>query len=402
MTSVALIAIAAIPAMYTVVGIVLIVLALTSTALFVWKLREANTLRKEVMELRDTMRMMRYEEANLARMLHTADKTMPKMEEIATEPTEIDSEETVDATEAIGAAKLVENIDSTEPTEEEAEIITEEATGERTEEAVESDTENVEEPTRMVAEEPIVENHVTETVEEYIVENHVTEMVEDSIAEVHVTEAGEETTEATTEKPIAEPIEDITPLPIARSRRQTIKERCPAIPNDLFAAWFEENDNATEPDEEPEAEPAKENIPNQPTTVQESPIEESTPQESPNASDSTETPKRPMSREDERFCHKLERTIQTRMRNPNLNVDIIASQFGLGRTNFYRKVRELTGMSPNDYLRKCRMTKAGELLQNTELSISDVCVQVGIPDAQYFSRVFKAHYGVTPSLYREQ
>lgn len=109
-----------------------------------------------------------------------------------------------------------------------------------------------------------------------------------------------------------------------------------------------------------------------------------------------------MSREDERFCHKLERTIQTRMRNPNLNVDIIASQFGLGRTNFYRKVRELTGMSPNDYLRKCRMTKAGELLQNTELSISDVCVQVGIPDAQYFSRVFKAHYGVTPSLYREQ
>lgn len=389
MTSVALIAIAAIPAMYTVVGIVLIVLALTSTALFVWKLREANTLRKEVMELRDTMRMMRYEEANLARMLHTADKTMPKMEEIATEPTEIDSEEAIDATEAIGAAKLVENIESTEPTEEEAEIITEEATGECTEEAVESDTENVEEPTKMVVEEPIVENHVTET-------------VEDSIAEVHVTEAGEETTEVTTEKPIAEPIEDITPLPIARSRRQTIKERCPAIPNDLFAAWFEENDNATEPDEEPEAEPAKENIPNQPTTAQESPIEESTPQESPNASDSTETPKRPMSREDERFCHKLERTIQTRMRNPNLNVDIIASQFGLGRTNFYRKVRELTGMSPNDYLRKCRMTKAGELLQNTELSISDVCVQVGIPDAQYFSRVFKAHYGVTPSLYREQ
>lgn len=389
MTSVALIAIAAIPAMYTVVGIVLIVLALTSTALFVWKFREANTLRKEVMELRDTMRMMRYEEANLARMLHTADKTMPKMEEIATEPTEIDSEETIDATEAIGAAKLVENIESTEPTEEEAEIITEEATGERTEEAVESDTENVEEPTKIVAEEPIVENHVTET-------------VEDSIAEVHVTEAGEETTEVTTEKPIAEPIEDITPLPIARSRRQTIKERCPAIPNDLFAAWFEENDNATEPDEEPEAEPAKENIPNQPTTAQESPIEESTPQESQNASDSAETPKRPMSREDERFCHKLERTIQTRMRNPNLNVDIIASQFGLGRTNFYRKVRELTGMSPNDYLRKCRMTKAGELLQNTELSISDVCVQVGIPDAQYFSRVFKAHYGVTPSLYREQ
>ena len=109
-----------------------------------------------------------------------------------------------------------------------------------------------------------------------------------------------------------------------------------------------------------------------------------------------------LSKEDERFCRKLERLVNTRMRNPNLNIDVIAAQFGMGRTNFYRKVRELMGMSPNDYLRKCRMKRAAELLRTTVLPVADVCAQVGMPDAQYFSRVFKSYFGMPPSAYREQ
>ena len=109
-----------------------------------------------------------------------------------------------------------------------------------------------------------------------------------------------------------------------------------------------------------------------------------------------------LSKEDERFRRKLERIVNARMRNPNLNIDIIASQFGMGRTNFYRKVRELMGMSPNDYLRKCRMERAAELLQSSDQNIGEICSMVGIPDAQYFSRVFKSYFGVPPSSYREK
>ena len=112
-------------------------------------------------------------------------------------------------------------------------------------------------------------------------------------------------------------------------------------------------------------------------------------------------PKQQLSKEDERFCRKLERIVNARLRNPNLNIDIIAAQFGVGRTNFYRKVRELTGMSPNDYLRRCRMERAAELLGDSETPINDICTQVGMPDAQYFSRVFKVYYGMSPSAYRE-
>jgi AraC-like DNA-binding protein len=41
------------------------------------------------------------------------------------------------------------------------------------------------------------------------------------------------------------------------------------------------------------------------------------------------------------------------------------------------------------------------MLRGSDSPVSDVCVQVGIPDAQYFSRVFKTHFGVTPTAYRE-
>ena len=213
----------------------------------------------------------------------------------------------------------------------------------------------------------------------------------------------------------------VTPEP----RKHAINERRPAIPVDLFAAWFAENEepSSEEPVEEkletletvkvekkeelevaqvevqeivPEA-VAQNKAPEPVVAEVEVSSEDSATLAVEGAEETSE-----LSKEDERFRRKLERIVNTRLRNPNLNIDIIAAQLGLGRTNFYRKVRELMGMSPNDYLRKCRMERAAELLCSSELAVSDVCVQVGMPDAQYFSRVFKAHFGVSPSIYREQ
>ena len=65
---------ASLSTMWTVVVGLLAVVTLVSIVLFLLKSREVTTLKKEVEELRDTMRMMRYEELNLSRMLHTVDK----------------------------------------------------------------------------------------------------------------------------------------------------------------------------------------------------------------------------------------------------------------------------------------------------------------------------------------
>ena len=72
----------------------------------------------------------------------------------------------------------------------------------------------------------------------------------------------------------------------------------------------------------------------------------------------------------------------------------------MGRTKFYGKVKELTGLSPNKYLMAQRMQKAADLLADGELNVSEVSYRVGLQDPSYFNRCFKAYYGVVPSKYK--
>jgi len=74
----------------------------------------------------------------------------------------------------------------------------------------------------------------------------------------------------------------------------------------------------------------------------------------------------------------------------------------LGRTVFYKKVKGITGHSPNEYLRIIRMKKAAELLISTNLTVAEVSYKVGINDPFYFSKCFKSQFGVAPSIYQKQ
>ena len=372
-------------------------------------------LKKEVVELRDTMRMMRYEEANLSRMLHTVSKQPGNM------PEEFDAEKTVEETVVAVAAETVSETAEEcveEVNEVNDEIITEEAIEETPiveeetteteviheetaeEEAVETEEESVDVP---IVEAPVVEETIEDTPEEEIEKELFVEEApaEESIVEEAV--AIEETVEENiSEVPVPELVEEyIDPKP----RKQAINERRPAIPTDLFAAWFEENESIESQAAVAKSEPAVAEVTAEPIVESTShqvidPEQEEMSIIADEDDDATESSE--LSKEDERFRRKLERIVNARMRNPNLNIDIIASQFGMGRTNFYRKVRELMGMSPNDYLRKCRMERAAELLQSSNQNIGEICSMVGIPDAQYFSRVFKSYFGVPPSSYREK
>ena len=384
-----LILMASLPAGWLVVGIGLIVITVVSLLLCVFKWSEATMLKKEVFELRDTMRMMRYEEANLARMLHTVEKQ------------EVVPASSVDAVDA-----QVEE----EPLAEEVAV----------------DETIMEEPVAVdvPADSPVVEESVVEVpvVEESVVEEPAVE--EPVVAPVAVEESVDDDVPVV-EESVVPPVAVVEEPVVSKPRKQAINERRPAIPNDLFAAWFEENEpiepeksvpeTVTESEEiaGEEVKPAQEVPVMLPVT--DTPVAEASVVASPEPAlddcniplqaegdipEATEVSE--MSKEDERFCRKLERIVNARMRNPNLNIDVIAAQFGIGRTNFYRKVRELMDISPNDYLRKCRMERAAELLLSTDMNIAEVCTQVGIPDAQYFSRVFKAHFGMPPSAYREQ
>ena len=395
----------------------MIVITVVSLILCIWKWREVAGLKKEVMELRDTMRMMRYEEANLSRMLHTVSKQPAEM---------LEENDTVDEAfvpeESVMEETITEEPVAEEAIEEESESIEEES------ETAEEDFVAFEEPE---AEEPAEpeEEVLEEPVEEPLAEELPVEETpnETSVAEESVAEEPQE--EEKPEVPVAEEaVEEVVAGVVVaeivveaavapKPRKQAINERRPAIPTDLFAAWFEENESAqleevqeqvsapSKNDAQTSEKVAEEVLPveEEKEIIAEAPIQSETGEEyTKEAEEEAAAESTELSKEDERFRRKLERIVNARMRNPNLNIDVIASQFGMGRTNFYRKVRELMGMSPNDYLRKCRMERAAELLQTTDQNIGEICGMVGIPDAQYFSRVFKSYFGVPPSSYREQ
>ena len=398
MVTLALIPMAVLPVSWIAVGCVLVAATLISLVLLMLKSREVATLKKEVEELRDTMRMMRYEEASLSRMLHTAGKPV--------EPT-VQAE----AYESPMGQPAAEQLPSGSVQEVEETLAEAPATGEEPEE------ESVE---LQESEEKSEENSISiEELEAEDIQEEALEVEEEVEEAIEVKEKVEEALEAIEKDEEAK--EEMVTTPMVEARKQPINERRPAIPTDLFAAWFEENEQEqeetpaevvpvsakhlenSESSETSEISETSENLETEAPIAAATISTTSEEQQSMMASHTQEEEQSVLlSKEDERFCRKLERIVNSRMKNPNLNIDIIAAQFGIGRTNFYRKVRELMGMSPNDYLRKCRMERAAEMLCNTDLTVADVCSQVGVPDAQYFSRVFKAYFGTTPSAYREQ
>lgn len=112
--------------------------------------------------------------------------------------------------------------------------------------------------------------------------------------------------------------------------------------------------------------------------------------------------KRPIictSDKDKEFVENLTRIVEEELTNPEFTADDFASRMSLGRTIFYRKVRGVTGYTPKEYLRVIRMKKAAELLVTQQYTVSEVTYMVGINDPFYFSRCFKAQFGISPSGY---
>ena len=67
-----------------------------------------------------------------------------------------------------------------------------------------------------------------------------------------------------------------------------------------------------------------------------------------------------------------------------------------------RRFQEETGISVHQYLTNCRLKIAENLIATTDRQVRDIAAYVGIPDNNYFTKVFKAQYGVTPSEYRKK
>lgn len=85
-----------------------------------------------------------------------------------------------------------------------------------------------------------------------------------------------------------------------------------------------------------------------------------------------------------------------------VTVSQICYEFDISKNKLYSLWKSRFGVTIGDYILAKRMKKAKKLLLGDDLKIKDICTQVGIPDYNYFSRVFKKYYGISPGKYRKQ
>ena len=100
---------------------------------------------------------------------------------------------------------------------------------------------------------------------------------------------------------------------------------------------------------------------------------------------------------DEHLMRRVMRVINENMSNPDLSVETIADKVGISRVHFYRKMKDLTGQAPRDYLKYVRLKEAARLLSAKKLDITGVSIAIGFKSLSAFSTNFKALFGLSPT-----
>ncbi len=103
---------------------------------------------------------------------------------------------------------------------------------------------------------------------------------------------------------------------------------------------------------------------------------------------------------DEMLMDRIMKVVNKHLGDPDLNVEMLASEVGLSRVHVHRKLKELTNLSTRDFIKNIRLQQAAALLtQDKKMSISEVAYAVGYVNLSHFSTSFKEKYGISPKEY---
>lgn len=100
---------------------------------------------------------------------------------------------------------------------------------------------------------------------------------------------------------------------------------------------------------------------------------------------------------DKNFMTQVLNYITKNIADENLNVESLAEELHLSRSQLYRKIKAMTGLTVTEFLRKIRLEHAKRFIENGTESISEVCYKVGFSSPSYFTKCFKAQFGVLPT-----
>ena len=103
-----------------------------------------------------------------------------------------------------------------------------------------------------------------------------------------------------------------------------------------------------------------------------------------------------LTKADEEFIKKLNEIILVNLNNPEFTTDDMADSLNMSRSNFYRKIKGVLDLTPNEYLRIERLKRAAQLLKEGECRVNEVCYAVGFNSPSYFAKCFLKQFGVLP------
>jgi YesN/AraC family two-component response regulator len=103
---------------------------------------------------------------------------------------------------------------------------------------------------------------------------------------------------------------------------------------------------------------------------------------------------------DEKLLERIMKVINENISNSDLSVDTIASTVGISRVHLHRKMKELTGQTPHDFIRNIRLKQAAHLLSTGDMNVTEVMYACGFSNSASFSTIFKRFYGMTPRDYK--
>lgn len=106
--------------------------------------------------------------------------------------------------------------------------------------------------------------------------------------------------------------------------------------------------------------------------------------------------------QDQAFLEKAIRVIEENFENIDFDTTVWSKHLGIGRTQLFSRIKNITGMTPNDYILSVKMNQAMVLLrQENQITVSEIAYSLGFSNPAYFTRCFKKHTGVTPQQYRQ-
>lgn len=100
------------------------------------------------------------------------------------------------------------------------------------------------------------------------------------------------------------------------------------------------------------------------------------------------------------FMASVMQIIEDNINNDAFTIEQMASKLCVSSSGLYRKIKEETGISPNEYIRSVRLNRAAKLLESQKYKVYEICYMVGFSDQRYFATCFRKQFGLTPKAYQ--